>query len=267
MPKNWSGTARSNALAGAADSSPTLAARMATRMRQRSMRSRPHPTHPHRRPARTLALAPANWTFVRRFIRADDRRARAACLPQDRAILVSPDRVTGGVTGSGLVREAARGHHRRVARLVLLHRPNSPRTIGIGVTEQVSTGDRVRVVLAEDHPIYRRGLLRALEAHEQLEVVGEARDGRQALALIRGKRPDVAVLDVRMPEIDGLGVLEILQSEEVATRVVLVSAFVDGAIVHQALVAGASGYVAKDADEETVCEAVIAASSGETAIS
>ena len=180
---------------------------------------------------------------------------------------MSPDRVTGGVTGSGLVREAARGHHRRVARLVLLHRPNSPRTIGIGVTEQVSTGDRVRVVLAEDHPIYRRGLLRALEAHEQLEVVGEARDGRQALALIRGKRPDVAVLDVRMPEIDGLGVLGILQSEEVATRVVLVSAFVDGAIVHQALVAGASGYVAKDADEQTVCAAVLAAHRGDTAIS
>jgi two-component system nitrate/nitrite response regulator NarL len=100
-----------------------------------------------------------------------------------------------------------------------------------------------------------------------LELVGSAADGREALAQIRELNTSVAVLDLRLPELDGLQVLAALHEADLPTQVVLVSAFVDGAIVHQALVAGASGYVAKDADEETVCEAVIAASSGETAIS
>src|SRR5918994_5809049 len=81
--------------------------------------------------------------------------------------------------------------------------------------------DRVRIVVAEDHPVYRIGLRRALEDGEAIEIVGEARDGRQALALVRGKHPDVALVDVRMPEPDGMAIVEAATADGLPTRIVL----------------------------------------------
>jgi two-component system, NarL family, nitrate/nitrite response regulator NarL len=127
--------------------------------------------------------------------------------------------------------------------------------------------DRVRVVLAEDHPIYRQGLRRALDERAEVEVVGEARDGRQALALLRGMRPDVALVDVRMPEPDGIAMVEVAAAEGLGTRIVLLSAFLDGALVHRALEAGAAGYLSKEEGESALIDAVLGAARGQTVIS
>jgi two-component system, NarL family, nitrate/nitrite response regulator NarL len=137
---------------------------------------------------------------------------------------------------------------------------------GTGSRRRAATAP-VSVVLAEDHPIFRDGLRRMLEEHPAVEVVGEARDGRQALALVRAKRPDVALIDVRMPEPDGVAIAAAATAEDLPTRIVLLSAFLDGALVHRALEAGAAGYLSKGEDEETLLDAVLAAARGETVIS
>jgi two-component system, NarL family, nitrate/nitrite response regulator NarL len=129
------------------------------------------------------------------------------------------------------------------------------------------TPDRVRIIVAEDHPLYRIGLRRTLDDADEIEVVGEARDGAQALALVRGKHPDVAVVDVRMPEPDGLAIAEIVAAEGLPTRIVLLSAFLDGAVVHHALSAGAAGYLSKEEDEPSLVDAVLGAARGETVVS
>ena len=126
--------------------------------------------------------------------------------------------------------------------------------------------DRIRVLVADDHPLYREGVLRAIKARPDLEVVGEATDGRQALAEIERLRPDVAVLDVRMPGLEGPQVVTAVQRENIETRVVLLSAYVDQDVVYQVVAAGARGYLSKDATAAEICDAIAAVARGETVL-
>jgi two-component system, NarL family, nitrate/nitrite response regulator NarL len=121
-----------------------------------------------------------------------------------------------------------------------------------------------RVYVADDHPVYRAGVVRAIAQHPDLELVGEAGDGRQALAEIAALAPDVAVLDVRLPGLDGTQVLAALRRDGSSTRVVLLSAYVDSAVVYDAVAKGANGYISKDADRQDICEAIGAVAQGET---
>ena len=118
---------------------------------------------------------------------------------------------------------------------------------------------RLRVVVADDHPLYRRGIVRALERSGAFDVVDQASDGATALALIRRHRPDVAVLDVRMPAMDGIDVIAALARHGPMVPVVLLSAFDDERIVAAGLEAGAAAYVSKGADRDAVCLDVAAA--------
>lgn len=99
---------------------------------------------------------------------------------------------------------------------------------------------RVRVVVADDHPLFRDGLVRALSGSGLVEVVAEAEDGPAALALIKEHRPDVALVDHQMPGMDGAQVAAAVQRDELPTRVLLVSANTDAAIVYHALQQGAA---------------------------
>ena len=126
--------------------------------------------------------------------------------------------------------------------------------------------ERVRVVIAEEHPLYREGVVRAIRERPQLELVGEAADGRQALALIRELQPDVAVLDVKMPELDGLQVANAVDRDGLGTRVLMLSAFLDRQIVFQAVAAGAAGYLSKDANRLEITDAILAVHRGETVL-
>jgi two-component system nitrate/nitrite response regulator NarL len=112
---------------------------------------------------------------------------------------------------------------------------------------------RIRVVVADDHPLFRQGIVRALRIAGGFDIMAEAADGATALALIRRHLPDVAVLDVRMPGMDGIDVIAALARSGADVPVVLLSAFDDEPLVAAGLEAGAAGYLTKNADRDAIC--------------
>jgi two-component system nitrate/nitrite response regulator NarL len=118
---------------------------------------------------------------------------------------------------------------------------------------------RLRVIVADDHPVFRQGIVRALLRTGAVDVVAEAGDGRAALALIREHEPDVAVLDLRMPHLDGIEVVRALAAGGPDVAALLLSAFTDSALVADATAAGAVGYLGKDSERDEICRAVVAA--------
>jgi two-component system, NarL family, nitrate/nitrite response regulator NarL len=125
---------------------------------------------------------------------------------------------------------------------------------------------RTRVIVADDHPLFREAVVRAVRERPDFELVGEAGDGREALELIREARPDVAVLDVKMPELDGLRVLAAVRRDGLPTRVMLLSAFLDGPTAFDAVAGGAAAFLSKDADRSRITDAVAAVGRGETVL-
>jgi two-component system, NarL family, nitrate/nitrite response regulator NarL len=120
--------------------------------------------------------------------------------------------------------------------------------------------------VADDHPLFRDGIARAVRERPDLELVGEADDGPAALAAVRALEPAVAVVDFSLPGLDGLQVLGAIRRDRLATRVLMLSASIDGALVHEAIAAGAAGYLSKSADRTAVCDAVAAVARGETVL-
>lgn len=127
-------------------------------------------------------------------------------------------------------------------------------------------GPRSRVIVADDHPLFRDGLIRRIRERSELEVLAEAADGSAALELIRSLRPDVAVLDLKMPGMDGLEVARALAGDRVQARLVILSAYVESSLVFEALGAGVRAFVSKDADRHDVCEAIVAVARGEVVL-
>jgi two-component system nitrate/nitrite response regulator NarL len=125
---------------------------------------------------------------------------------------------------------------------------------------------RIRVVVADDHPFYRDGVSRGLTHSGRIVVVAEVDSGRAALDAIRRERPDVALVDYQMPDLDGLDVVRAVVRDALPTRVVLLSAHTDGAIVFQALQEGAAGYLPKDAPRSEIVDAVLRAARGRTVV-
>ena len=107
-------------------------------------------------------------------------------------------------------------------------------------------------VVADDHPLFRQGIVRALTLSDGFQVVAEAGDGATALALIRRHEPDVAILDVRMPGMDGIDVIAALARYGPPVPVVLLSAFDDEPLVTAGLEAGAAAYITKSTDRDTI---------------
>src|SRR5690606_35680674 len=104
----------------------------------------------------------------------------------------------------------------------------------------------ITVIVADDHPLFRRGLAEVLQADDSFRIVADAGNGVDALALIRRHEPDIAVLDVNMPDASGLQVAETIQREELRTIVVLLTMHRESAILRRALDAGVQGYILKD---------------------
>ena len=125
---------------------------------------------------------------------------------------------------------------------------------------------RVTVLVADDHPLFREGVARAVRDRPDLELVGEVGDGRAALAGIRELSPAVAVVDLRLPEVDGVGIANAVARDGLATRVLVLSAFTDPRLVYEAMSAGAAGFFSKDADREAVLDAVAAVARGESRV-
>jgi two-component system nitrate/nitrite response regulator NarL len=119
--------------------------------------------------------------------------------------------------------------------------------------------------VAEDHPLYREGLVRVLKARPDIEVVADVSTGRDALEAVLAMTPDVAVLDIALPDIDGITVLETVERES-RTLVVFLSAHDDSPTVYRALSAGARGYLPKASSADDICDTVMAVGRGETVI-
>jgi len=122
----------------------------------------------------------------------------------------------------------------------------------------------VRVLVADDQEIVRTGLRMILDAQPGIEVVGEAADGREAVALARSLRPDVCLFDIRMPELDGIEATRLLAEEPIA--VVVITTFDLDEYVYGALKAGARGFLLKDAGPELLVQAIHAAADGDALI-
>ena len=120
------------------------------------------------------------------------------------------------------------------------------------------------ILIADDHPLFRAAIARVIAEQPELELVAEASDGRAALEQIRELRPDVAVIDVRMPKLDGSDVLTALRDEGLPTSVVFLSAFLDSKTVYDAVAAGANAYLSKEAETDEIVGAIRAAARGET---
>jgi DNA-binding NarL/FixJ family response regulator len=127
----------------------------------------------------------------------------------------------------------------------------------------------IRILLADDQQLIRAGLRLLLDAEDDLEVVGEAADGREAIALVRELQPDVVVMDVRMPEVDGLEATREIVADPwlEAVKVVMLTTFDLDEYVFEAIRSGATGFLLKDAEPADLIRAVRAASEGEALMS
>ncbi|MGZ4200834.1 MAG: response regulator transcription factor [Thermoleophilaceae bacterium] len=117
-------------------------------------------------------------------------------------------------------------------------------------------------MVADDHPLFRGALVDALKRRPDLDLVGEAENGERALEQVRELRPDVILVDARMPAVDGLEVLRSVVREELPTKVLMLSGESAGPIVSEALASGAAGYLVKTASANEIGDAVLAAARG-----
>jgi two-component system, NarL family, nitrate/nitrite response regulator NarL len=130
----------------------------------------------------------------------------------------------------------------------------------------VARSQRVRVLVADDHPIYREGIVRAIKERPDLELVGEAGDGRDALDQIKAEEPDVAVLDIRMPKLEGTQVLSAIRRDGIETEVVFLSAFMESELAYRTVAEGAKGYLSKESSRQEICDAIVTVARGGTAL-
>jgi two-component system, NarL family, nitrate/nitrite response regulator NarL len=130
-----------------------------------------------------------------------------------------------------------------------------------------ATTGKVRVVVGDDHPMFRDGVIRALTSSGAIEVVAEAEDGATALELIKKHLPHVALLDYRMPGMDGAQVAAAVRRDDLPTRVLLLSAHDESAIVYRALQEGAAGFLPKESTRSELVNAVLSCAKGRDVIS
>jgi two-component system, NarL family, response regulator len=120
----------------------------------------------------------------------------------------------------------------------------------------MSQSSVIRVLVVDDHPVVRRGLVTMLEEASDILVVGQAGDGREALAVFRQQQPDVTLLDLRMPEMDGVATITAICAEFPAARIIVLTTYDSDEDIYQALRAGAKGYLLKDVEPDVLLDAI-----------
>ena len=116
--------------------------------------------------------------------------------------------------------------------------------------------DRIGVLIADDHPVVRHGLRAFLQLQADLDIVGEAGDGMDAVAQVKELRPDVVLLDLVMPRLDGIEAIRQIREASPSTRVIVLTTFADDEKVFPAVKAGAAGYLLKDVEPKDLAEAI-----------
>jgi DNA-binding NarL/FixJ family response regulator len=136
-----------------------------------------------------------------------------------------------------------------------------------GATAEHGQGTTVRVLLADDHPVVRSGLAGLLSVERDIEVVGEVADGAAAVAAARALTPDLVLMDLRMPVLDGAAATARIVAEVPGVRVLVLTTYETDADILRAVEAGATGYLLKDTPREQLVAGVRAAARGESALS
>jgi NarL family two-component system response regulator LiaR len=130
----------------------------------------------------------------------------------------------------------------------------------------MSQANPIRVLIADDHAVVRSGLAAFLRAYPDLELVGEAANGRQAIELARAQRPDVILMDLVMPGMDGVEAIGALKAEQPDARILALTSFGDDDLVKRALQAGALGYLLKNVSHAALAEAIRQAHAGRSTL-
>jgi len=125
----------------------------------------------------------------------------------------------------------------------------------------------IRVLIADDHSVVRKGLRTFLALHEGLEIVGEASNGEEAVAMAHELKPDVVLMDIKMPKMDGITATGIIRKELPDTEVIALTSVLEDASVVGAVRAGAIGYLLKDTEADELCRAIEAAAAGQVQLS
>src|SRR5574341_1412604 len=128
---------------------------------------------------------------------------------------------------------------------------------------QAEAATKIRILLADDHQVLRSGLRALLNLEPDFEVVGEASNGRDAVRLTETLRPDVVVMDISMPEMDGLKAAQEIHNSGLSSKIVMLTVHADEDYLFQTLEAGASGYVHKSSADRELIEAIRTANRGE----
>lgn len=122
----------------------------------------------------------------------------------------------------------------------------------------------IRILVADDHPVVRHGLCTMLEIEDDLVVVGRAADGEEAVSAARETRPDIILMDVQMPGVDGIEALRRIRAEDPAARVIVLTTYPNEDYIFPSLQAGASGYLLKGASREELASAIRKVAGGES---
>jgi len=133
-------------------------------------------------------------------------------------------------------------------------------------TTMATDGSRIRVLTADDHPVVRAGIAAMIANEPDIDIVAEGRDGAEAVALFEAHRPDVVLIDLRMPKLDGVSAIRAIRSIEPNARIVALTTYDGDTDIHRALSAGASAYLLKDAMVDELVAAIHTAFSGKRVI-
>jgi DNA-binding NarL/FixJ family response regulator len=131
----------------------------------------------------------------------------------------------------------------------------------------MSERERIRLMIVEDQHLIREAFVALLEQEPDMEVAASAADGAEAIAAARAFRPDVVLMDIKMPRLDGLAATRAIMAENPLTRVIVLTTFETDALVFEAILAGARAYLLKDAPPEEILSAIRGAARGETRLS
>lgn len=124
-----------------------------------------------------------------------------------------------------------------------------------------------KILIADDHPMYRKGVRTILETVDDMEVVGEATNGLEAIELCGQTKPDVVLIDIRMPELNGVEAVRVIKAEYPDVQIVFLTMYQDDASVMTAMKTGARGYILKDSDKDEIIRAIRAVAAGEAIFS
>ena len=125
----------------------------------------------------------------------------------------------------------------------------------------------IRILLADDHAVVRQGLKMFLELDTDLEVVGEAENGEQAVQFVSSLSPDIVLMDLLMPVMDGITAIKVIREQAPDTEIIALTSVLEDALVFEAMRAGAIGYLLKDTHADELCRAIKAAAAGQVQLS